>query len=325
MQLQLLFLRLPLMIKTLQHFFWDPIRARHFGLFLFRLSQLLHERTNGKFDAWYVRLAKVFRPSVELPPSQWLAKEEAAKAVVALKADGCYVLPKSLSVAELEEIRAFAFSTPAYGAHLDERIFIREDRIPTDRGRYYWPMHALVQVPAVRRLIEDSALHQIAQQYLGARPVLSHVTLWMDPAYQGDFDPHVYHYDNDGPAFLKFFFYITDVEEDTGAHRYIRNTHAHQKPAPYRISRRYDENDLLNYFGADKEVVFAAPAGTIIAEDTAGFHRGTTVKRNHRLLMQFQYSLLDIPHEEDVSGITRRTQLPDMNVSIVRIASKFFA
>lgn len=313
------------MIKALKEFLWEPLRARHFGLFLFRLSQLLHERTNGKFDAGYVKLAKFFRRPIALPPSQWLTAVEADKAIEALKQEGCHVLPRSLSCEELEEIRAFAFQTPAYSAHLDERILIREDNIPTERGRYYWPMHALAQVPAVRRLIEDSALHQIAQQYLGARPILSHVTLWLDPAYQGDFDPHVYHYDNDGPAFLKFFFYITDVEKDTGAHRYIRGTHNHVKPEPYRLSRRYDEDGLLRYFGKDKEVVFEAPAGTIIAEDTAGFHRGSTVKRGYRLLMQFQYSLLDIPHAEDVSGITRRAPLPGMNRSIARIAGKFFA
>ena len=76
--------------------------------------------------------------------------------------------------------------------------------------------------------------------------------------------------------------------------------------------------------GADNEMVFEGPAGSIVAEDTAGFHRGTTLKRDYRLLMQFQFSLIDIPHDEDLAGLTRPTSAPGLNSGIASIARKFF-
>jgi hypothetical protein len=48
--------------------------------------------------------------------------------------------------------------------------------------------------------------------------------------------------------------------------------------------------------------MLTAPKDTIIMEDTAGFHRGSTGLRNYRLMMQFQFSGLDIPTHEEFSG-----------------------
>ncbi len=37
-------------------------------------------------------------------------------------------------------------------------------------------------------------------------------------------------------------------------------------------------------------IEFAAPRGTIIAEDTRGFHKGKHVERGDRLVLQIQFS-----------------------------------
>ncbi len=310
-------------MSFVQSFLLDPIRFKSPALAKFRIFQLLHVRTNGSFDRLYQKWRALISPIVALPPSHRMDQAAISKALGELKQEGCVVLPFRLSAEEITTITDFAFTVPAYATDVSQRIAIDRDHIPSGHGRYYWPMSELVKCPAVKNLLSDSVFYSIAQSYLGSRPLLAHVTLWLDPVYAGYYDPHVYHYDNDGPAFLKYFLYITDVTKETGAHRFIKRSHAHTKPEQFKLSRRYEDGELLDFYGAHNEIVFEGPAGSIIAEDTAGFHRGTTLKRDYRLLMQFQFSLIDIPHDEDLAGATRPTSAPGLNAGIASIARKF--
>lgn len=312
-------------MSFVESFILDPIKHRSFALMKFRFSQLLHERTNGLFDLWYQRWSAMVRPQVKLRPSPRLDKAGIEHVLDGLRQEGCKVLPFSLSESEISDLKSFVFSTPAYSLKITERVMIGPNNIPHDHGRYYWPMHELVACPVVKDLLSDSVFYAIAQEYLGARPVLAHVTLWLDPVFEGYYDPHVYHYDNDGPGFLKFFFYITDVTSETGAHRYIRGSQHHSKPDQFKASRRYEDAELLAHYGTDKEIVFEATAGTVIAEDTAGFHRGSTLVRDYRLLMQFEFSLLDIPHDEDLAGVTKPVSFPEIDAQIAQMARKFYS
>jgi len=310
-------------MSFLQDFVLDPIRLKSPALAKFRIFQLLHVRTNGGFDTLYQKWRALISPKVALPPSKRMDPAAISAALGELKQEGCVVLPFRLTAEEIAAITDFAFTIPAYVTDVNQRIAISRDNIPSGHGRYYWPMSELVKCPAVKGLLSDSVFSDLAQGYLGARPILAHVTLWLDPVYEGYYDPHVYHYDNDGPGFLKYFLYITDVTKETGAHRFIKRSHAHHKPEQFKLSRRYEDAELMEFYGAENEIVFEGPAGSIMAEDTAGFHRGTTLKRDYRLLMQFQFSLIDIPHEEDLAGITRPTPAPGLDSGIASIARKF--
>jgi hypothetical protein len=290
------------MANPLDYFLLEPLRLRHLGLWKFRVAQVLHERTNGGFDAWYINRSRRQRPPRNLGTPRFVDTANVSRIVQELNKDGCAILPRRLPDSDIKEIADFAFSTPAYAVDPAKKIAITPDAIPRDTARHGWDMKQIVQIPAVQRLLLDPAFSQIAQDYLKATPVLSNITLFIDAPSDKKFGAHEYHYDNDGPGFLKFFFYLTDVEPDTGAHCFIKGTHGHKKPEAFRISKLYDDQTLHDFFGKENEVMFTAPKGTIIAEDTAGFHRGSTVLRNYRLMMQFQFSVLDIPAQEELDG-----------------------
>lgn len=311
------------MANAIDYFVLEPLRLKHLGLAKFRVAQVLHERTNGAFDEWYVKRSRRRNPPKTLGRPEFLDAAAIGDVVRELDRDGCSVLPRKLSDGDIQEIADFAFATPAYAVDPNKRVAIKPDSIPRDTARHVWDIQEIVRIPAVQRLLLDPAFHQIAQDYLKATPVLSSVTLWIDAPADKKFGAHQYHYDNDGPGFLKFFFYLTDVEPDTGAHCYIKGTHGHRKPEPFRISKVHeDDKELLDYYGRDKEVMFVAPKGTIIAEDTAGFHRGSTVLRSHRLLMQFQYSVLDIPSLDELQGRLAPVTLPHVPAPLRPILAK---
>ena len=207
--------------KALHYLAIEPAQKRSPALSLFRMTQILHERASGGCDHILLRLGAVLKPKAKLPPSRLTDDSAVAATLDALNRRGWDILPWRLGAQDIAEIRRFAFSTPAYGADPFDRVMIDEAHIPHDRGRYEWRISELIRQPAVQRLVADSALHRIAQGYLGCRPILTSVTLWLDPVYNGQFEAHIYHYDNDGPRFLKFFIYLNDVDVD------IRRPHLH--------------------------------------------------------------------------------------------------
>jgi len=176
----------------------------------------------------------------------------------------------------------------------------------------------------VQRLIKDGAMYRIGQDYLGCRPILTSIVLWLDPPHDKPMNAHQYHYDNDGPAFLKFFVFITDIDGSC-AHSFIQGTHGHRKPPQFGRSGIYDRDALLQFYGGENEKVFTGPAGMILAEDTAGFHKGTTPSKGYRMLLQFQFTSLDHPLEEEFVCGVDKVRIEGVDRGIRRIASKFVA
>jgi hypothetical protein len=309
--------------SALEQFVIEPVRKKSSALFLLQISQLITDRGGGRYDAFIQRGLSLLRPKVSLPPSGVVDELAIDGSVVALKQRGWDILPWQLPAEDVAELHRFAFTTPAYAKHPAERIAIIESNIPTRSGRYTWRMSELIRVPAVQRLVADGALHTIAQEYLGCRPILTTIAMWLNPPYEGSYNAHVYHYDNAGPSFLKFFVYLNDIDSDA-AHTFIQGTHRHLKPRQFGRAGLYNRDKLLAFYGAENEIAFTGPAGMILAEDTAGFHKGTTPSKGYRLLLELQFTSLDDPQEEEfVCGIDK-VRIANLDPSIKRIARKFF-
>ncbi len=312
------------MIQPLQYLVGDPIKYRNSGLAWFRASQILHERTNGAFDAAFMSAARLVRRRVALPQLPAMTVAEIDDAVARLRRDGYAPLPKGLSADDVAEIKKFAFTNPARGVDISKDIEITENKIPVDEGRYTWRVRDIIAQPVFQRLICEGPFCTIAQDYLSCRPLLSGITLCLDPPYKGTYSPHQYHYDNDGPGFLKFFIYLTDARLGTGAHYFIVGSHSHTKPKQFSRAAIYAEDDLFRHFSRDREFVATANAGTIIAEDTAGFHRGSTITHDYRLLMILQFAALDIPDESELKQKFKPVAIPNLHPGTGKIVWKFF-
>jgi hypothetical protein len=148
--------------------------------------------------------------------------------------------------------------------------------------------------------------------------------LWLNPPFQGQNSQNIFHYDNDGPAFVKFFVYLSDVTEGNGPHVFIRKSHSPVKPWQFHKGSRYEESSLLEYFGAENKRSFVGSAGTMIAEDTMGFHRGSEVVKSYRLIFQLEYSILDIPHHDEFGLGIQRLKMNGLEPSIQKVVDKYY-
>lgn len=302
----------------------EPLRARSAALGWWRFWQIMQDRTNGLLNESFVKVASLWRPRLAAPASPMLPEPARSRAVADLKQDGCAVLPCRLSDENLAALRRFAFSTPAYTDVGSAPVTIREDAIPTSHARYDWRIADLIADPTIQKLVLEGPFWSIAQDYLGCRPRLSSVTMWLNPSYAGANDQFDYHFDNDGPKFLKFFFYLTDMQIGTGAHYFIKGTHGPRKPAAFARSTRCDQDALIAHYGKAREFVAAGPAGTILAEDTMGFHRGSAITSGYRLIMQIQYSVIDITSKEDITRTYTPVAVPGLAPGLSKINAKFW-
>jgi hypothetical protein len=287
------------MTAALRQFVIEPVRKKSGALFFLQMAQLINDRGGGRYDDLIQRGLSALRPKTSLPQSRLMDERAIDSSVATLKQRGWDILPWRLAPKDLAELRQFAFTTPAYAVHPDERIAVTEASMPSAKGRYMWRMSELIRVPAVQRLIADGALHRI--------------------------DAHTYHYDNDGPSFLKFFIYVNDIDAESGAHAFIQGTHGHRKPPQFGRSGTYNRDKLLSFYGSENEIVFTGPAGMILAEDTAGFHKGMSPSKGYRLLLQLQFTSLDHPQEEEFVGGLDKVRIEMLDPGIKRIANKFFA
>jgi len=312
-------------MSGIHNFVGEPLRHRRFDLAWYRISQLMHDRTNGGFDAVYMQLARLLRPKARLPKSAQMSEQQLADIDAHLQRDGYTILPLRLSADQIDALRSFAFSTPAHGADLTKEILISPDNIPRGEARYSWWMHDLARLPVIQRMIADGPYCAIAQNYLGCRPTLAHISLWLDVPFVGHFNAYLYHYDNEGPGFFKFFFFLSDVDDGTGTHLFISATQAHTKPKRFARAGLYDEKALFDLYAREREVAMRGPAGTILAEDTAGFHRGTTIERDYRLMMQIEFSAIEVPTDQELARKLVPVEVPGMHPSTASIAHKYFA
>jgi hypothetical protein len=162
--------------------------------------------------------------------------------------------------------------------------------------RYDFDPQDLLDNQGVQTLLADLSLVALAQSYLGARPVADVLTMWWHTDYSHIPDSEAaqyFHFDMDRPKWLKYFIYLTDVESVNGPHSFIAGSHRTGGIPAHLLRRGYSrlqDSEVAEAFESRDFIEFAAPRGTIIAEDTRGLHKGKHVERGDRLVLQIQFS-----------------------------------
>lgn len=170
---------------------------------------------------------------------------------------------------------------------------------------------------AIARLRADPFLLLVAAEYLGSIPKYVGTNLWWTFPVQASPEDrsrhaHVFHQDLDDFAFLKFFFYLTDMEHGDGAHVCVPGSHI-QTPrlrfADRFLVRRWSEDEISRLYGKGRILEINGPMGTGFAEDTYCIHKGTTPIVHPRLLLQFQFALFDHGVQNDNVSPARLRQI----------------
>lgn len=223
--------------------------------------------------------------------SSILTPDAITGAVEGLNRDGIYVFPTRAPEDFVTAIREFALSAPCSARGLD-RSPERYPRGDAAVGRYDFTEDVMLQCPQVQDFSSDPVFAEIARQYLGQDVIEDLLALWWTaPSEHSDtaLNAQMFHQDRDRLSFLKFFMYVTDVREDTGPHVYLAGSHRKLDKRLRHDGRITDE--AVRAAGEWKNVKhLVAPAGTLMAVDTAGLHKGEVPQVDDRLVLQVQFS-----------------------------------
>jgi hypothetical protein len=201
------------------------------------------------------------------------------------------VFARRLDPVICSELVTLASESPATlvpGAQLPRARF---DPAAPRAPRYQFFEAELLRSRAVRGLLADRSMIALAQGYFASPPINDLFTMW----WSAPFGPpsseaaQLFHFDMDRISFLKLFVYLTDVDGTTGPHVYVRGSHR-RRPAMFFRDRRYSDAEVAAAFPGDDIRELTGPAGTIIAADTSGLHKGKALERGHRLLFQLEFA-----------------------------------
>lgn len=253
---------------------------------------------------WVSSLYQFRRPSYEMSQEtpSILDNINVDTLVSGIRSDS-YAPGINLPQAVIQEILDYAQSTPCYAERNSAASFYYRDKEQAETslgrkirlGSYF---HAQ-GCAAVRKLENDPTILAIAAKYLGAPPVHVASELWWSFPVEGTpmeqlKAAQVFHYDLDDYRFIKFFFYLTDVDLYSGPHVLIRGSHKNKKLSHQllgvRCASKPDE-DIVDCYGAENLVTICGPAGLGFAEDATCFHKGTLPTQKERLLLQIEFAM----------------------------------
>lgn len=159
------------------------------------------------------------------------------------------------------------------------RIRAVTDELP--RGEY-GDFH---EHPDVRKLVLGADVLRVVREYFGAEPELLECTLvvhGVETEVASVHDQCRFHFDFAGWQSLNLFVYLTDVDEDSGAHQIVLGTHRkrHFRDA---VRAWVPDEEIMARFGARVHTI-AGPAGTMFFENTEAFHRRLRTARRRVML-----------------------------------------
>ncbi len=217
----------------------------------------------------------------------------ATRALADLRNTGFAPLPeKTLSPDRLAAIHAHFGNCKLIDYHDASRVLAAGAPVPADCRRAVFDSRDTLACKPLMELANDSDVLNAVGQRLGCKPTLASAEAWWT---FGENNPDgkpaaddIFHRDLDDLQFVKLFAYLTDVNEDNGAHCFVLGSH--RSPL---LTRRgaISDQEVAQAFKPDNMIVVTGKAGTAFLEDTWGIHRPMMARKGRRLIFSAIYTV----------------------------------
>lgn len=260
----------------------------------------------GRFN--FIRYLYALRSRLKLSSTTASSTEslftqiEPDRVVDTLNQDGIYTdfsLPSDILQGLLEQTKTqncFAGGDPNMGFKIEEKSQV--DRVydkPFYVARYFNISSGWAEIS---QLANDPKVREIADRYIGQQAKYTGASLFWTFPIRGtsqDADQQkfsYFHYDLDDLASLRFCFYLTDVDAESGPHLCIRGSHLKKSffDVLNLFTRIQPAEKLSKFYGREKFLTLEGKSGTGFIEDTFCFHKGIPPLSKPRLFLQLHFA-----------------------------------
>lgn len=208
-----------------------------------------------------------------------------------LEREGVYALPMLLSNHQVTQMREHFERHGCADPYVKGQKPFSATSGPVPRGTHvaFYDDKTTVDAPHALELANHPKILAVVAKYLKAKPTISYMAAWWSfPHGEAAQHAELFHRDYDDLRFLKFFMYLTDVDDNAGPHIYVKGSH--QRNA-LTARKRFSQSDVEKNYASSAIHACTGPAGTMFLEDTVGLHRGKPPSQSPRLIFQVIYSL----------------------------------
>lgn len=149
---------------------------------------------------------------------------------------------------------------------------------------------------AARQVALDPSVMQTVSGYLGYAPI--GVDIRLLASFVGDFSDEErrasgqtieYHFDVHSYNFMYANYYLTDVDQDSGAHVMALGSHT-DKPMRWMLSSaRRPDDDIVTRYSPTRIRMIEGPAGLGFIQDSSCYHKVLAPVRHNRLMLHLRY------------------------------------
>ena len=201
---------------------------------------------------------------------------------------------------------------------LEADVLTRGPEAYRDLTNYVAVEQPFLRSKAALQLALDERLLSIASAYLDGPAAIGGSNLRRSFTNAlTEFDTLWFHSDPNSPRILKVFFYLTDVDENSGPFCHVRGSHR-KKFGGWRVSYRLTDDDILRHYSSEDIKLALGRPGSIVFADTTGFHRGTKCRTRDRDMLTINYVL-----EPEFGGKAETPLIPDdFNFGVLSAAQR---
>lgn len=177
----------------------------------------------------------------------------------------------------------------------EKKYFLNEKHEDLKVG--YFEYSTTARCPYIFDVVNDPYIVQTLSAYFECPYKLDYISAWWsfkNSSKNREEKTQYFHRDIDNFNFIKLFLYLTDVDEFSGPHQYIKFTH--KKSLGEKISTKIVDFDKLQINVNDDMYIFQGKAGSVLLENTFGLHRAKKPENKDRLMIAMSFSLVNTPY-----------------------------
>ncbi|MDI7776131.1 phytanoyl-CoA dioxygenase [Asticcacaulis sp. EMRT-3] len=241
------------------------------------------------------RQALVQTLSAFAPKTPGLKLSARARALLEqLREEGVTDMQPAIDPGWLADLVTYFKATPCHDPYRPHLGSFRWDAPPSDEiniGYYSW--NETLRAPHMAALMNQPDILAVAEAYMGCKPVIDNIGItWSYPGRETAKSVQRFHRDYDCARNFKAFYYLTDVDEASGPHRFVRGSHRDRR---LDTGRAQTDEAIAATFGEASIARITGPAGSWFLEDVYGFHKGQLPVDEPRLLLAIEYNLYPSP------------------------------